>query len=187
MLKAIFLSLTLATFSATVADQPEIRPTHWAQPVINSDLKNFYCVSDTLYRSAQPDDDEMQALAKLGFKSILNLRHWHSDEDEAEDTDLKLYQVKMNAGSITADEVLEALKIIQNAPKPILIHCWHGSDRTGTVTAAYRLVFQDWSKAEATKELTEGQFGYHSIYKNIPELIKQLDVPALKKALKLDQ
>ena len=45
------------------------------------------------------------------------------------------------------------MKILRDAPKPILVHCQHGSDRTGAVIALYRILFQNMSKVEAIKEL----------------------------------
>jgi len=48
----------------------------------------------------------------------------------------------MAAGSITSDQVIAALRIITLSKYPVLVPCWHGSDRTGTVSAMYRTVFQ---------------------------------------------
>ena len=90
----------------------------------------------------------------------------------------------MNSGSITYAQVIEALRIIHKAPKPIAIHCWHGSDRTGCVAAAYLVVFQGWSKADAIDELRHGGYGFHaSFYGNIPRLINVLDAEEVKKAV----
>ncbi|HEX7917405.1 hypothetical protein [Rudaea sp.] len=50
----------------------------------------------------------------------------------------------------------------------MLIHCWHGADRTGVVCAAYRMVVQGWSKADARAEMFDGGFGYHAVWRNIP-------------------
>ena len=161
-----------------------VRPDTWAKPVIGSELENFYKIDDILYRCEQPDDDGMEELEAFGIKSILNFRDHHDDEGEAEDTKLKLYRVEMNAGSITYAQVIESLRIIHNAPKPVAIHCWHGSDRTGCVAAAYRVVFQGWSKADAIDELRHGGYGFHaSFYGNIPRLINVLDAEEAKKAV----
>lgn len=117
---------------------------------------------------------------------MLNLRQYHTDNDEAEETKLVLHRVKMNAGDVDREQLFQALKIIKEAKGPILIHCWHGSDRTGVVSAAYRVVFQNWSKEMAIQELKEGGYGYHGrIYPNIAEIIKALDVKALKNKLGL--
>jgi tyrosine-protein phosphatase SIW14 len=70
---------------------------------------------------------------------------------------------------------------VRDAPKPVLVHCWHGSDRTGSVVAAYRIVFQNWTPAAALDELRHGGFGYHEKwFPNIITLFETLDADALR-------
>ena len=65
---------------------------------------------------------------------------------------------------------------LKNAPKPILIHCRHGSDRTGAIVAACRIVFENWPEEQAVAELKDPKFGHHTtLYKNIPQLIRKTD------------
>jgi protein tyrosine/serine phosphatase len=162
--------------SATVAGRPEA----WATPVSSEHLKNFYKIDDRLYRSAQPDKKGFQELKTLGIRNVLSFRDYHSDE-EGKDLGLNLYRVKMEAGNVKAEKVIEALRIIRNSEGPVLIHCWHGSDRTGLIGAMYRIVFLGWSKDEAIDELMHGGYGYHSLYKNIPEFVRQADIEEIRK------
>ena len=164
---------------AILADEQQARPETWAKPATSEHLKNFYQLDDKVYRSAQPDKKGFQELERLGIRNVLSFRDHHSDDD-ARGTRLKLFRIKMEAGEIRDDQVIEALRIIRNAKGPVLIHCWHGSDRTGLVSAMYRIVFQDWSKDDAIDELTKGGYGYHSVYKNIPEYIKKADVEKMR-------
>ena len=166
------------------ATTPLQRPASWAAPVASNNLRNFYRLDEKVYRSAQPHDEEFRELEQLGIRNVLSLRDYHSDED-AEGTSLKLFRVKMEAGEITDDKVIEALRIIKNADGPILIHCWHGSDRTGLISGMYRIVFQGWSKEDAIDELMHGGYGYHSMYQNIPEYIRKVDVEGIKKQVLL--
>jgi len=161
------------------------RPTAWAAPVPSKNLKNFYRLDDKVYRSAQPDKAGFAELEALGIKHILNLRDYHKDKP-AKGSALKLHLVEMDAGKITAGQVAEALMIIKNSDGPVLIHCWHGSDRTGTVAALYRIIFQNWTKEAALDELKNGGYGYHSIYKNIPDLIRQADIAEIKRQVFAD-
>lgn len=64
--------------------------------------------------------------------------------------------------------------------QPVLVHCNHGSDRTGTMVAIYRIVFEGWSKAQATDEMINGGFGFHPIWQNLIRYIEELDVNAIK-------
>ncbi len=115
--------------SAASATVPQ-RPGTWATPVSAEHLKNFYKLDDKLYRSAQPDKKAFEELKSLGIRNVLSLRDYHSDDD-GEDLGLNLFRVKMDAGEIETEKVVEALRIIRNAEGPVLVHCWHGSDRTG--------------------------------------------------------
>ena len=164
--------------------EPRLRPSTWATPIIGTALNNFYWVDSTIYRSEQPDDESFKALEKLGIKEVLNLREYHSDED-ARENEFTVHRVPMEAGSVTEEQLLEALSEIKNRKSSMLIHCWHGSDRTGATVAAYRIVFQNWSKAQAIDEMANGGYGYHaSIYPNLVELINKLDVEKIRKQLK---
>ena len=177
----------LALWSSTIASaDPAVRPESWAKPIKAEHLKNFYRLDEKVYRSAQPGKKGFRELEQLGVRNVLSFRDYHSDED-AKGTALKLFRVKMEAGEITDDKVVDALRIIKQSDGPILIHCWHGSDRTGLISAMYRIVFQNWTKEDAIEELMKGGYGYHSLYKNIPEYIGKVDIEMIKKLVLVPQ
>lgn len=181
--RAAVAYLLLACMSGLAAS-PRIRPVEWARPVIGARLGNFYQVSGDLFRSRQPDQRDLPDLQALGIRSVLNLREFHSDADEAKSGGLKLYRVPMNAGKINDGVVLQALSVLATAPRPLLIHCWHGSDRTGAVVALYRMVFQAWPKEQAIDEFVNGGYGYHR--RSFPEIesyLETVDVERLKRAI----
>lgn len=164
--------------------QPRVRPVSWAQPVLETGLENLYQVDKTLYRSEQPEQEQFAELEKLGVTEVLSLREYHDDVDETENLPFTLHQLEIATGSLTPAQLTTALQVIKNRKGPLLVHCWHGSDRTGTVIAAYRIVFQGWSKAQAIDEMVQGGYGYHaSIYPNLVELLQSLDVEKIKQEL----
>ncbi|WP_157953052.1 dual specificity protein phosphatase family protein [Limnobaculum parvum] len=177
-------STLLVLFSASaIASIPVETDVHTpAAKVSDTTLANFYQVDKNLYRSGQPGAEQMQELERRGVKSILNLRNFHTDNREAEGTSLKLYHIPMEAGRFTEQQVIQALKQLYHAPKPVLIHCWHGSDRTGLMVAMYRMVFLNWSKQEAIEELKKPEFGYHQwAYYNIIQYLEKVDVESIRK------
>ncbi len=176
----IYVFLILTPFLC-VAAETRLRPDDWATPVVGTSLKNWYKVSDKIYRSEQPSKKEFNAVQDFGIKAVLNLRKYHSDKDETKKLSLKLYRHKMSAGKTKYQDLVATMRIIKNEEGPILIHCMHGSDRTGLVIATYRILFENWSKEKAIDEMINGGYGFHSIYDNIPKLIKRLDVEKLKK------
>jgi protein tyrosine/serine phosphatase len=160
------------------------RPENWAKPVASQVLKNWYQLDEDVYRSLQPDRKGFEEVWNMGIKTIINLRSNHSDASLIEGLGLNLVEIPMKASSFTEDTVIAALRAIRSSPKPVLVHCQHGADRTGVILAMYRIVFQGWAKEEALAELTEGGFGYHSQYKNIPTFVRAADLEKIRAALK---
>jgi len=155
---------------------------------INSQLfDNLYEVSDSLYRSEQPSKKGMIHLESIGINTVLNLRKRTTDKKEASNTKLVLLCIPINAWKMNQDDLMLALKSIQSAKKPIVVHCLHGADRTGVVIAAYRMIFENLSKEKAIEEFLDPQFGFHAKwFPKMIELLQNLDVSQAKKALKIN-
>lgn len=179
----LYLGLILPGFSAA----PRERPTQWATPIIGSTLENCYRVSADLYRCEQPGKQDIAGLKMLGVRSFLNLRQYHTDSKEFAQAGFALFTDRMETDELTVDDLVSPLRQFRVAPKPVLVHCWHGSDRTGSVIAAYRIVFQDWTAAAALDELRHGGFGYHEKwFPNIIRLFETLDVKDLRRRVLAD-
>ena len=144
-------------------------------------LNNLYQVDDGIFRSEQPNNQAFANLEKYGITEVVNLRYWHSDNKKA--GKLILHRVPMRAGKIKEDNVVQVLKIIKNRKGNILIHCKHGADRTGLIIAMYRIVFQNWTKEQAIEEMTKGNFGFHGIYTNIIDYIRNVNVENIKEKI----
>lgn len=89
----------------------------------------------------------------------------------------------MAAHRINEKDVIQALRLIKNRKGSILIHCKHGSDRTGLVVAMYRIIVQGWSREEAINEMKLGGYGFHGIYKNIIRFINKADVDKISQEI----
>lgn len=167
-----------------VSAAPELRPESWARPIIDTRVGNLFLVSPGLYRAEQPGLSDIPDLQALGIKSLLNLREYHQDGPHFARAGFYLTRHPMAAGSASSEDLVAALRLIRKAPKPVLVHCWHGSDRTGFVIAGYRLVFDGWSKQAAIDELRRGGFGSHErTYPNIKRALEALDVEELRRAV----
>ncbi|MDP6381012.1 MAG: protein-tyrosine phosphatase family protein [Phycisphaerae bacterium] len=68
--------------------------------------------------------------------------------------------------------------------QPVFVHCKKGVDRTGTMVALYRVVFEDWPMEAAIKEMQ--RFGRHSVWSNLDRYLRKIDVEALKRKLASD-
>jgi len=179
----LFLFIITGQISFTNGQNSNKRPDSWSVKIENSYLENFWKLNDTLYRSEQPDKTDFIYLNSIGIKSILNLRSQHTDKESIGSLCITEYNVEMDAEKFSDNEIIEALKAIQISPKPILVHCRHGSDRTGVVIAMYRIIFQNWTKEQALLELQNGGYGFHTIYANIPDYINNVNVEKIKKII----
>ncbi len=158
------------------------RPWKWAVPIHGRGLPNLHRVSEKLYRGAQPRAEGFSELEAMGVKTVVNLRLMHSDEDEMEGTKLSYEHIGAEAWDIDDDDVVRFLRIAADPGRaPVFVHCKYGADRTGAMVGVYRVVLQGWEREEAIREMTTGGFGYHSIWDDPIEYIREMDVLRLKR------
>jgi protein tyrosine/serine phosphatase len=75
---------------------------------------------------------------------------------------------------VAPEEVVRFLRIVTDPVNhPILVHCQHGADRTGTMVAAYRIFIQGWNPEEAIRELPH--FGFHPIWSHLKTFLRDED------------
>ncbi|MDI2593021.1 tyrosine-protein phosphatase [Pseudomonas sp. N3-W] len=184
LLPALCFSLVaLFNFSQVSADDtPSVRPAEWAQPV---DSKyNLYQMSPTLYRSALPDSKAVPLLESLKVGTVITFLP-ESDANWLTAPGINQVQLPYRTNHVDDADVIKALRAIQTAEAqgPVLMHCKHGSDRTGLMSAMYRVVVQGWSKEDALNEMTQGGFGDSTHFKDGVRYMMQADVDKLRTAL----
>ncbi|MDB5556503.1 MAG: tyrosine phosphatase family protein [Rhizobium sp.] len=122
-----------------------------------------------LYRSGQLNASQIRDVTKrYGIRSIVNLRgaspkaKWYQDElAEAKALGLTHVDFKMLATRQLPLERAAALEAaLRDVPKPVLIHCEGGSDRSGLASAIFmhRIRGMDIEKAEGQISLYYGHF-----------------------------
>ncbi|MDR1969296.1 MAG: tyrosine-protein phosphatase [Burkholderiaceae bacterium] len=178
-------------YSTAVHGTVDQRPENWARPVATSSkLSNLFRVSSSLYRSAQPSKEDFMFLsthpslanADSPVKTIISLRAFNDDAPlVAAPSGLRLERIEFNTWHPEDEDVVKFLRIATTPTlQPVLVHCQHGSDRTGTMVAIYRIAVEGWSKAQATDEMINGGYGFHPMWQNLLHYIEKLDVDAIK-------
>jgi protein tyrosine/serine phosphatase len=171
------------TAAAAAAKTGEVltRPSHWARPISGKrGLPNLFQVDEAVYRGAQPEKEGFAELKAMGVKTVINLRTFHSDKKECEEAGLRMISITTQAWEGEEEEAAAFLRAVTDPEnQPVFFHCQHGADRTGTMCAVYRIAVQGWTKDEAIREMTEGGFGFHSVWQNLVAFIRGLNVASV--------
>lgn len=164
-----------------------------ADDVVNAGVPNFHRVNSSLYRSGQPTEAGFAFLGSwttpenpaLPIRTIVSLRAFNDDDEHLPDgSPLRLEKIRFKTWHAEDEDVVKFLRIVTTpALQPVLVHCQHGSDRTGSMVAIYRVVVEGWSKAEAINEMVGGDFGFHPIWQNLIRYINEIDIGEIRAEL----
>src|SRR5436190_5429844 len=140
----LVVSLALSPLSVRAANTPGI--------------PKFQSVNERIYRGGQPSREGINHLAKIGIRTVVDLRggNDHSAEEEklVEAAGMRYVHVPMNALSAPTDQqIVKVLDLLDDSSAgPVFIHCKRGADRTGTAIACYRIRHDHWDNQKALKE-----------------------------------
>lgn len=127
-------------------------------------------VPGEVYRSNQPTAADIAAYSsRYGIHTIVNLRGrqekagWYAEEAAAaKRLGIGLIDFPMMADrQLDAEAAKKLISILKDAPRPILIHCRSGSDRTGLASVIYlaKIANVDEEAAEQQLSVRYGHIG----------------------------
>lgn len=185
-MRLLLAVLLVATSTACAQPLPDAIPVksqvNWATPVKQN--ANLYRIDDKLYRSEQLTAKDAEIIATLGIKSVVNLRYFSRKKNQSalSNTDITLLNRPLLTWNIRPEQIAETLYLIEQQQKygPVLVHCYHGADRTGLISGMYRIIFHGWSIDAAKAEMQKGPYGYHSVWKNIERLFTENTVQQVR-------
>ena len=123
-------------------------------------LPNFETVrSGVLYRSGQPRGLGLEFVRLFGIRTLVNLRSPGSDGTREEDlfaaeNGLEFHNLTMGPGHQDVQATVERfLAVVDDESKwPVLLHCSRGYERSGVLSAIYRIENDRWSNRRALEE-----------------------------------
>jgi protein tyrosine/serine phosphatase len=133
---------------------------------------NFHVVeAGQVYRSAELPPARLARIVKqYGIRSVLNLegakpgKPWYESEvGVLRDLGVERDDFRLSATAEPPPErVAELVDLMRRAPKPMLIHCHDGADRTGLAAALYeaKILGRDSNEADRQLSLRYGHFEY---------------------------
>jgi protein tyrosine phosphatase (PTP) superfamily phosphohydrolase (DUF442 family) len=141
--------------SAPVATQP----AHGEKLHI-TEIPNAGKINEFLYRGAQPREQGLSELKKLGITTIVDLRGENPEKirwerKQAESLGMRFVNIPVSGWSPPTDEqVVQFLSLFRSdSPRKVFVHCRFGDDRTGVFVASYRMAFEKWTADQAMKEM----------------------------------
>jgi len=129
-------------------------------------LANFaVVVPGQIYRSGQPSPAQLARwISKYGLKTVLDLRgedgDWAAPERAVTDRmGVSLVSIAIGAhGCLPRPTLTKLIEAIESAPKPMLIHCASGVERSGTISALAAMAIggSDYDAARAQAYIPSG-------------------------------
>ncbi len=123
-------------------------------PAVVEGVGNFHQVNENIYRGAQPHRQGFAGLAKIGVKTVIDLRGESSEANAVQRAGLHYVRMHWNGYKAPDDTQIAAVLALLNDSSqwPVFIHCRRGADRTGTAIACYRITHDHWSNQQALEE-----------------------------------
>ena len=121
---------------------------------------NLHRLGSSAWRSAQPAPHQIAHIARLGVRTIVNLRgprwcgsYW-LEQQACHRHGIRLvdYQVRSRAAP-SRDEVLGARDLFRTLEGPVLLHCKSGADRAGLMSTLYLIAVEGVPVDEARAQL----------------------------------
>ena len=121
---------------------------------------NLHEVAPGVWRSNQPSPRRLRRFHEMGIRGVINLRgaprssYYLFEEEACRDLGLVLVNCPFSARRLPpAADLLRLLDLFRTVPRPFVMHCKSGADRSGLAAALYLMAEADVPVAEARKQL----------------------------------
>jgi protein tyrosine/serine phosphatase len=159
-------------FAASVASAP-------STPAVAAvkGIPRFHEIEPGFTRGGQPNGDGYRLLRDHGYRTVISFRKNDDERRELARLGINYVEIPMHAGPFSASTPTEEdlrrffATVGDSVQRPVFIHCLHGKDRTGAMTALYRIQSCGWSNEEAVREMKERGFSGH--YKKLMRFVRE--------------
>jgi len=141
-------------------------------------------VEGQVYRSNQPTGDDIRRWhTQYGLKSVLNLRGDEKRNSKvqqemaaAKEVGVQYLSVQLSSTSeMTHEDMSRTVEALETAPRPLLIHCRLGADRTGVVSMMAAMAIGGKSYREARRQVTPLYFHFDYTPKHVGSLLGEYE------------
>jgi protein tyrosine phosphatase (PTP) superfamily phosphohydrolase (DUF442 family) len=149
----------------------------FAVPAVEENgIPNFAETCPGVARGGQPTKEGIRFLRDHGYRTVVSFRSDSPDRDEVLRSGMGYVEIPLHAGIFgatdpTEEQVHQFLSVVTDSSRlPVFIHCLRGKDRTGVMSAIYRIETCGWSGDEAIEEMRA--FGFHGYYKGFVRFVR---------------
>jgi protein tyrosine/serine phosphatase len=130
-------------------------------------------VAPGIFRGAMPRPEGYATLAKMGVRSVINLRSRNEEKEQVEAHGMHSFGVPMSVfRDVNPKMVRKAVALMADpANQPVYVHCRQGRDRTGVVVAVYRMEIDGWSREMAEEEMQA--YGFHDVWFRMKSFVRE--------------
>lgn len=122
---------------------------------------NLHQIDEDMWRSNQPTPGRVKQAARLGIRTIINLRGarsdggWRLEAEACARHGLQLIDFTARSRAAPDKQMLHDTKaLLDSLDGPALLHCKSGADRAGLMAALYLLIKKGRPVAEAAEQLS---------------------------------
>ena len=159
-------------FSLAIFAQAQTSPSQFDGIKIG----NFGQMDENYYRGAQPMPDDYASLAKLGIKTIIDLRNDPTDYEkaDAEAAGIKYINIPMSGWRSPKDSDIQQFMKIATDPATgkFYVHCKAGIHRTGITAAIYRMEKDGWDYDKSYREMKNYNFSSGLVHGALKSYVK---------------
>jgi protein tyrosine/serine phosphatase len=175
VLALLCIAALIGTSGSThsIAEHPASLDENSAE--VTAALPYFRRLNEHYTRGSQPIRGGVTVLARLGIKSLVDLRsaydHTEDVGEAARQLGLAYYWLPMSVWDPPSDEQAnEFLKLVgDHAKGPFFVFCADGLNRTGELSALHRIANDGWTVDKAIKEMDE--LGFNPYYYSLRQYV----------------
>lgn len=169
-----------STYTNDQSDDNQNQETWSSLAKPGQEIPNFHEVHPWLFRGGQPRRDGMRELYDMGVRTVIDLRcdpnQIASEQQICEEHGMRFVSMPMvTSRKPTQQQINNFLSVVDNAHKTsdggaVFVHCHHGSDRTGTMIAIYRMLRDHYSYSQAYNEML--RYGFNQDLTTLATAVK---------------
>jgi len=171
-LAAVLILLGSGSAEARQAQSPSGAGKPFAERVSDDvGIARFALIRPGLARGGEPNQGGLTYLRDHGYRTVVSFLTNSAESSWVVNSGMRWIHIPMRSGLFSAqpptqDQVRQFLSVVTDSTQyPVFIHCHAGKDRTGAMSAIYRMEACGWTKDEALAEMDS--FGFSGRYRRL--------------------